>query len=781
MPLIWLAFFASGIAGLSYELVWVRSCTHLLGASLPAISTTVAVYFIGLAAGSGLSGRWFDRRARPARAYALLELLIGGAAVAVPALFHLAERLLAHRATAEGTPLLVLSAAAVLLVPAALIGATFPAMVAVARRLPSSARSVGLLYGLNTLGGVAGCLLTSFSLLPALGESGATRAIALVNLLTAALLILARDGELLPKVAQSSQPTPAPARRLPARLAYLIAAGTGFLGIAIEILWTRVVALSFLPAVQVLAPTLAAYLVGIAGGSLLVAALHRGGRAARRRSLFLLLLASAAGCWLTLVLLPRVGPLVVGLLQDGAIRTWTGYLLYLSLFLFLAELPATLAMGAVLPLLIGLAVGDGAAATGKRSRLAGRLYAANTVAGVAGSLIGTFWLMPALGTTASLAVLASAYVALALAAAGALARPLRPRVAAAILLLGSLTAITVAPEVNRFRGLVGRPLYLRDEPSGTVEVSEDEARVRHLRFNNFHGLSDTERNTVEMQYLLGHVPLLLHPEPRRALLIGFGTGATLAAMAEHPLRELHVVELHRSLLSYARFFRGVNREIWADPRVRIIADDGRRYLARRRGVSYDLIVGDLYLPQDPGVGSLYSVEHFSAARARLAPGGVFVAWLPLFQLGPGELGSVVRAFLVAFPGGEGWVGHWSPGSPILGLVGAADRGGADVQARARVAARLPALIGRSLRVAFPELDAAQVAPHPPFARRLLTAGQLEQLAAGAAANTLERAVVEFRAPRSLFEERLSGHRLAARNLARLGALVSLEGTPWGIR
>ena len=57
---------------------------------------------------------------------------------------------------------------------------------------------------------------------------------------------------------------------------------------------------------------------------------------------------------------------------------------------------------------------------------------------------------------------------------------------------------------------------------------------------------------------------------------------------------------------------------------------------------FDAIVADLFVPWQAGAASLYAREHFAAVRARLAPGGLFCQWLPLYQLGEGELRVVAR-------------------------------------------------------------------------------------------------------------------------------------------
>ncbi len=767
VPLLWIAFFVSGVAGLSYELLWVRYLTHVFGATTPAVAATVAMFFAGTALGSALGARIFDRTARPVRAYAMLEATIGLVALVQPLAFGLLEDVLSSRGGAQSTLELLMASSLVLVPAAALLGATFPAMAAAVRGLANPTRATGLLYGLNTLGAVVGCVLVSFWWIPAWGLPATSRTLALCNLAIAAVVWLgvrasAADDRVVAADVVLAPPAPEADELLPWRRAAWLAAIGGFVSIAIEVQWVRALALSFPGTVYEFALVLAAYLVGIGLGGLWTGRRYR--RVAPRRIDLLVAYAVAGGgAWVALNLLPHVAPWTLERLANDGLRSWGAYMAWVGGASVLVMLPATLAMGATLPILIGLATSRAE----EVARTAGRLYGVNTLGGVVGSLAGTFVLMPSLGLSRSLAVLALGYLTLSL-AVGDRRLPSRARLGlgAAVALGGVVVAVDLQPELNPFKERPGSTiLFYEDAASATVAVYDDDSsRVRTLTVNNQYTLSETSAPTVALQYRLGVTALALHPQPKSALLIGFATGTTLAAMAEHPtLQQLRCVEIHDLVFELAPLFAGVNRNVADNPKVDLVRGDGRRYLARA-GESYDVIVADLFVPRNPGVGALYSREHFEAVSRHLAPGGVFVTWLPLWQLGAPELASVARTFTDVFGDAQAFAGNATTGSPVLGLVTGVpvDRDGVGVD--------VSPLMAEAFGPA-----AADLSTNRHFARRVLTHDQLVQLAGDAPDNRLDHPVVEYGAPRSTMRARVTGHTIAADNLGRI---AEISGRPW---
>lgn len=784
MVWIWLAFFLSGIAGISYELIWVRYIGWFVGASTPAISATVAIFLGGLALGSVIGGRYFNRMRYPLRAYAALEIAIGIMAACVPFLFGLTETFLARFQHDGGGILTPLTASAVvLLLPTTLLGATFPAMAAAVRHLANRVYATGFFYGFNTLGGVIGCVLIPFVFLPRLGHGNTNWAMVSINVTVAALVLWAdrrfrRRSEqggfscadslspsggysaVSPSPDQKGQAgvaretdsvtTQAQGSHFPFNLACVLAVASGFFAIGIEILWTRALALSFPATVYVFAVVLGAYLTGIGLGSVGVSFLSR--RRPLKRALLWLYGLVALGTLLTLSLFPSITRAVFHLAQAGVLTSWEGYIGVAAAATFVVMLPATFAMGAALPLLIGLTT-----QRQQESRIAGQLYALNLLGGVVGSLSATFWLMPWAGLSRAIVLFALGYLALTMLLAYHLRLlwPMRAVTLALFLLVGFGAMTGRYPVINPQKAPKGQQLlFHQDAPSGTISILQESPGIRSLMINKFYGHNRTSPPAVAMHYRLAHLSLLLHPAPNRALLIGFATGNTLAAMAEHPLMQLDCVELHPLLFQLAPYFKHVNHGVWQDPKVHLIAGDGRRYLLGP-GAQYDVIVGDLYFPRSLGVGALYSLEHFGAARRRLAPGGLFVAWLPLWQLTAREVGSIVHTFLQVFPAAEGWL--VDPERPVLGLVG----GKSPLRPPPQLESRLRAMLAASLLKTY---GSSSTFEESVLVQRALLTEHLKRWGELSPINSLEYPLIEYSVPRSTMQYAFRRTSQASENL-----------------
>jgi spermidine synthase len=792
LPLVLTAFLLSGIAGLSYELAWLRYLTHLFGASTPAVSATVAVFFTGLALGSASGARIFDRASKPLLAYGILEVAIAVAACCVPFVFQLVESWLTHFTLEQGASAVrrLALACVLLIVPATLIGATFPAMAAVLRHLGNPTRSTGLFYGINTLGATLGALLVAFLSMPILGPAKTTWAMASLNVAVAiAMVVLERThGRGTPSTTPTDEPESRtqqivvqPDQELGVSVAMTVAAASGLLAIALEVLLTRLLALAFTSSVHVFAMTLAAFLVGIAAGAILVAQYHRG-RPPRRVLLWGATTLSMLAVLVSLVLVLYLEDWTMDVLRESGTRSWTVFLLLTATAAVLTLLPATLVIGTVLPMVVGLAT----ARLERASQIAGRLYAVNTVAGVFGSLAATFVVMPALGLSRSLMAISLGYGLLSLLVGLQTRKRMLPVISAALLLLpcALLVAWRTGPEFDESKTV----LFHHDDPAGTVTINEHQDGSRGLRVNRLQTLNNTSPASVEMHYTLGHMPLLLHGSPRKVLMIGFATGTTLAAMLEHPDVEADCVELHDSLPKLASYFNPANHDVMANPRAHVIAADGR-YFVSREGSSYDVIVGDLFFPRDVGVSALYSKEHFAAIERRLSPGGVAVAWLPIYQLSPAEMAIIIQSYLAAFPDAEGWVGFWPLSAPAIGLVGRKAPGTLSAIDTVKLDHELTRLVRASLDRGFPgrivpSEVVAQYQVYPPGqmpSRRLLTSELLRKWAGNAPMNTIEHPLVEYSAPRTLFESRGRGRSLIHQQLARIEQLRPLEGTPFRLK
>ncbi|MCK5800585.1 MAG: hypothetical protein KAI47_25525, partial [Deltaproteobacteria bacterium] len=562
---------------------------------------------------------------------------------------------------------------------------------------------------------------------------------------------------------------------LPPNHARGLALVSGFLAIGVEVLWTRALSLSFPATVYVFAIVVAAYLFGIATGALFLPRLPRGVRPLRL--LAILYGIAGVGIIISLFAFPRLASWFYDLVGAGDIATWQGWIAGIAATSLLAMLPATIAMGAALPLLIGLA-----SESRQRSRISGQLYMFNVLGGVFGSLLTTFTLMPSLGLSRTITSLALGYLILAL----SLTRRARIRpsatLAVVLLLIAGATgvALGVVPEIDPSTSSDPRRtrLYASDDAGASIAIYQfgpkQRVPIRSLKVNNFYGLNVTAPSTIAMQYRLGYLPLALHPNPKRALLVGFATGNTLAAMADvKTVHHLDCVEIYGSLFKLAPYFEAANEDVWRRSKVHLIVEDGRRFMSRPRP-RYDVIVGDLYLPRNPGVGSLYSVEYFRATRARLNPGGVFVAWLPLWQLSPTEAGIIIKTFLAVFPKARGLFGNPSRSRPVLGLTGTrvAKAFSPTLRAQETSGASLQHQVEQRVHNALVRIYGAGAARPPARSLRfppLLSHEILQSWADGKRINTLDNALIEYSAPRTLLRYQLRRITPAGDNLRHIDA------------
>lgn len=739
MPLRDLVFLLSGVAALAYEVLWARMAARSLGGDAEGSAVVLALFMLGL----GLGARWASgpvaRTRRPRHLFAALELAIAAWAALSPLGF----------ARLELAPSFALRAAGVaaLLLPATLaMGATFPLM----GRLAIHARDQGgaataRFYGVNTLGACCGALLAPAWLLPAFGLS---RGLAVAAAFDAAAGLLAL---LLADAPRREPEASAGASGAPARV-LLATALLGAASLALEVLLTRLLIHVTGATLYAFAIVLAVFLLGIGWGSLASRdPLARGVSAAAvlaRAAAWSAPLAFAGLLALRWLLGERdlFGSLANRQPAGGA--TWRLWL-FDALAAGIAFLPVTLAFGRALPAAVAAVLE--ARPTASPERTLGAVYLANTLGALAGALAGGFLLLPIVGPRAG--------VALALAPALLAAFVVGGGGRAALVALAAALALAF-PALAPARGADARTLALFFGRNSTVAVEEgvepDGALVRSLRVN---GKVEATTAPVDMrlQRLLGHVPGLLHGEVRSALVIGMGTGMTAGSLLDLPtLERLDVFELEPRLPRATALFAEWNGALLDDPRTQVTFGDGRVTLARsaRR---FDLITADPLHPATRGSSDLFSLEHFQSMAAHLAEGGVASQWLPLYELSTLDVQTVVATWCAAFEHTSAWLTAYD-----LALVGSA--------------APLPESVGPfPARVSEHLAEVGVAGPLELEALLVARDGDLRAWSAGVAPMTLDRPILEARAPFSF----LAGY--STEVLAWAGRAAFVETLPEAVR
>ncbi len=743
--------FLSGAVSLVYEVLWLKELSLLFGSTAYAASTTLAVFFLGLAVGSAVFGRWSPRLRSPLRAYAWIELGIAASAALYFVLLEVYLQLygplydaLVDRPAAFNAFRVAL-ATVVLLPPAALMGGTLPVLGQhLVRRPDELGRHGALLYAVNTIGAAAGAFLAGFVLPLALGFDRAYLLAMAVNVAVAGIAwrlsrVDAHGAALARDVRADRQ------RRLsqvdgPGSW-WLLAAVAGLSGVfalGLEVLWTRMFAQVLQNSVYTFSTVLVVFLAALAAGSAIANRLCRV-RAAPERVLWMLLTLSGLAVAAT--------PFAFHHLTAGlsTLATGDGWLPYVaSIFantMLLLFVPTAL-LGAVFPYLLRAAEGSPAAP----GAVIGRLGALNTAGGVVGALAAGFVLLGSIGLWNSVRLIAAGYLVLALASAWRGWTTPRARLAPAAATLGALALVGTALDASRLTVVDvdverGETLLATWEgPDGVVAVIE-RAGYRRIEMNNFYTLGGT--GAIEPEQNQALLPLMTHPDPRRVFLLGLGTGITAGAALRHPVERLLVCEIAPDVIAAAAtYFIATSGGLFTDPRASVRACDARNHLLGT-AERYDAIIADLFVPWRAGVGSLYSREHFEAARERLTAGGLFVQWLPLFQVSRREFDLVARTMLAVFEQVTLWRGTFSPASPFVALVGAVEPTRLD-----------PVVIernGRHLSGGAPLPDATALAVTLPFYAGNLSAA--EGLIPPGPVNTDDRPLVEYLAPVTHREER----------------------------
>ncbi len=655
------ALFLTGAGGLLLELVWARALGWALGLSVGTQALAVAAFVGGNGAGAALAGRWVSPKKglpwKGARILAFLTLL--GSLGVYPLLAWMGRPEAPSWVRGPGASLLPVFLAA-------LLGGGVTPLVLSASAGEGEAGRAGFLLGWNLLGSLAGALAGGAWLIPVLGcrlsgwiGAGAYGAAGL-------LLFSGRPPKRRPG-RSALEPGAPPGAFLDLRALLPGAFLAGFAALGLETLLFRMLVLRTGAFSLSLAGVAGAFLLALGLGSFFLPALIG------RRS------PGAAASWV--ILLALAGALAAPHLFAAAGRVlpwrpggspWAQAGLPL-LYGLLVGGPAALALGALFPLFY-------AAAKGPRPPVAGGLTLAWSAGALAGAASTPLLLIPLLPGPDPFPWTGWVLGALLLLALPSL-RPGRHALAAgglgaAVLALGAFPAARGAgvPPFSRTPAAApGRKVVATLHDAYTVATAVYDYRAHEkLLFTDGFQAAALGREGGYMR-LLAHLPLLLHPSPRRVVLVALGTGTTLQSLCLHKeVSRIDAVEISPAVVSLTRWFAGPGSSPpdpglsfsfrGGDPRVRLHVQDGRLFLRdlaaqRIRGENpgADVITQEPLLPYTPAAVPFYTLEFYRIVREALAPGGVFVQWIPLGSTPPGMTRVLAATMARAFPRVSLWV------------------------------------------------------------------------------------------------------------------------------
>jgi spermidine synthase len=673
-------FFLSGAAALIFETIWFSLAGLALGNAVWSSTIVLGAFMGGIAAGNHVAARHGHRLRRPLRFYGLLELSVGILGLGLVLLYPLLNSLLVPLFQPVLDRPLALNALrlgisfALLLVPAVAMGATLPVMIRCLGSRPETfGQSLGLLYGCNTLGALGGVAAAEAFLIETLGLRGTALAAAGMNVAAClAALALSTRLERRPAAHGDLADGSAPTARLETRAARILLAAfiSGGLLLALEVVWFRFMLLFVFGSTMNFAIMLGVVLAGIGLGGLAGSWVLR----ARGGDLAVPLAASLAGalvigCYAVFTS-PAFG-FAPGYGGGPLVSLWRGVRLMLPVSLLSGVLFTLL--GHRLRLLVA-----------PDSRAAGMLTLANTTGAMLGALLGGLALLPTLGMERSFLALGAGYGLVGLLALDGGLKGRRLLLgfsgAGALLLLASLVLFPRGQMERRVLPAVIRehpPYKLLAAREGLTEtvlytVAEQWGEPLSYRLvTNGNAMSGTNWWSKRYMKLFVYLPVALHPDPRKALLVSYGVGSTAKALTDTAaLERIDVVDISRDILEMNSIvFPDPLQFPLKDPRVRVHVEDGRFFL-QTTPEKFDIITGEPPPPQAAGMANLYSREYFALGRDRLNPGGILTYWLPVEQMPSASVRAVVAGFCEVFPECSLWTGAGSNGM----LVGVKEGG-----------------------------------------------------------------------------------------------------------
>jgi spermidine synthase len=664
--------FLSGIGALIFETLWLRLSGLAFGNSVWATALILSSFMAGLALGNAIAASSRIRRWRPLHLYALLEVFVAllGCTIVfgLPVLGELLrpvwQILWNYQPALLGLRFIV--SFLILLVPTTAMGLTLPVLIEdPILQQTDFRRAIGFLYGSNTLGAVAGAVLGEGYLIATFGLRGTSLAAGLASCIAAAsaLFVARRKGETSMHLLQRTFPLRLGVTYRPPWRLLFVSFGTGYILLALEVIWFRFLRLYVASSATAFAIMLAVVLAGIGLGGVVAGAIHCRSRPLNHLLPLLLLLAAIATL-LSYLFFP--GELIQAPTGVFDLRWWQIALLSTALMF-----PVALLSGMLFPSIVARVQ----ASLGDRMNSTGVATLVNTIGAAIGPLVASFVLLPALGYQWSLLICSAGYVLLGILVSGGTSWSIRRPIglatialcATAILLLAILPHHPAArhfehasrPYETEYQGELLAHVVKRIE--GTSDTWQLLRRdlfgepYYYRLLSNAFSMSATNPHGQRYMRLFAYLPLAFRPESQDVLLLCYGCGITADAFLHGPnVTRVDVVDISKEVFRLADFYSGINyTNPLHDSRVTTFIQDGRFFLQAtpRR---YDIISGEPPPPKNAGAVNLYTEEFFSLMKSRLKEGGIATFWLPINQLKADEAKAILRAFHNAFPNASVW-------------------------------------------------------------------------------------------------------------------------------
>ncbi|WP_457611138.1 fused MFS/spermidine synthase [Lutibacter sp.] len=674
-----LLFFFSGVTGMLLQVVWMYKLGLLFGNASYATAATLVAFFLGLSLGGWFLGNASAKFKKPLLAYGFIEIGIAATALLLIPGFEFYETNYAtvvNFVDGSKTTLTFIKfifSISLLLLPSILMGGTFPVLAQYIGKNRNTLASKGtILYAVNTIGAALGAFLSGFYLLSNYGVIATYNFATILAAFIGVMAIILEKFNAKKKknnIKQKKQTSPNSniANKIllnevnKFNISYnqfiLLAFSSGLLALSAETLWTRMFAQVLQNSVYSFSAILVVFLLALGFGGIIS---HLAVKFKFKPANVLITLLTLA------TILLGFSPEIFNYFTQGLNylapgESWASYILAVFKLSFSVVFFPTVIFGAIFPYLLKAAPVKKEAS----GKFVGKLVLFNSIGSTIGPAISGFILLDTIGLWNSIKFVSIFYgiIAIHLALTSFNKGKIKWAITPIIIILSIITVSN--PSIVKLRP--GEKITeMWQSSDGVVSIVQSSKNIE-MRLDNYYVLGDS--GSILVEQMQGHIPLLIHPNPKNVLFLGMGTGITSGASLTHGVEHVVVVELISNVITASkRYFSKWTNNLFNDSRVEIISDDARNYLLGS-SEQFDVIVGDLFTPWHAGTGSLYTVEHFIQAKNHLKKEGIFAQWLPLYQLTPDSFEIIAATFASVFPEVTVWRADFSGKRASIVLLG----------------------------------------------------------------------------------------------------------------
>lgn len=665
----------SGLTALIYQVIWIRKFGLVFGVHVFSMSTVLTAFMAGLALGSLLFGKLVDRTKNPLKVFLILEIGIGLFAIFFPFLFEALTKLYATllpngQLTQYNTQLIrFILAFLFLLIPTTLMGGTLPVIIKYfVKEIKQAGGQISNLYSVNNLGAVLGALLTGFFLIKEFGLTISLYVGAGLNIVNAIIVFFLSQKVNLTinsnlDDSESQEKNDPEVEKYPkhiVRLALWVFALEGFTTLAYEVIWSRIlVGYSFDKTTYFYTTILVSFIFGLSLGSFLI----------RKRIDKIKDLVTWLGTIeiiigvISVILIIFFAWLAPILIKDrNVFHSWLETVgRDYFIFFLLISIPTTL-MGMTYPI-VSKIYANRVTNLGNSMGTIGFL---DTVGSIFGSFAAGFILIPFFGVVKSFLFVALINVVIGLSLY--LFHPSRNRTfkISSVLVVASVCVILFLqiPNYNYFTwwdkisnnpwwGYHYEKVVFYDEgEAATVIVRQYPGENMRSLVVNGHHTAYTTIKDLSVNRQLGYMPYILHPKPKKAMVVGFGLGATTNALVQPDIEVVDVAEICPGVVKAAPAFAKWNDNAAKNDKVHIHDEDGRSWLFMAEDDTYDIITSNAIHPRLSN--NIYTREFYEICRDKLTDNGIVCQWMPQNWLNEKEYLACVKAFVDVFPYSTLW-------------------------------------------------------------------------------------------------------------------------------